>query len=412
MQALLAYKRLPALAGAGFLPIAFLARLPLAMAQLGTLLLVVSVTGSYAAGGLAAGLVAVGMAVGGPVVSLLADRHGQRPVALLTTPVNALVTVALVIAVNTHAGMVAVGLLALGTGLSTTQIGALARSRWIGLAAGRSSDLAPAMSYESAADETSFALGPALIGLLAAVFSPSTGLLLGAATMLVFGPLFALHPTAAAAGKSSAGRTQGRVKVPELAILVGAMFLLGCFFGGVGAGVTALSTAVGAASAAGGVIAVMGLTSAAAGLATPLLPERLGHPRRLLIFAVGLAILSPLLLAVSTVAGAVVVVVAVGCCIAPYMISVYSLGERLGGTGRTAAVMTLLSSGVAVGYAAGSTGAGALADLGGFRLAMAAPAVAMAVAAVLVFAARGRLSGLETKTGDTMPVRISSPSSV
>jgi MFS family permease len=402
----MAYKRLPALAGASFLPIAFLARLPLAMAQLGTLLLVVSVTGSYAAGGLAAGLVAVGMAVGGPVISWLADRYGQRPVALVATPANALITVALVIAVNTHAGLVATAALALSSGLSTTQIGALARSRWIGLAAGNRSDLAPAMSYESAADETSFALGPALIGVLAALFSPSISLLLGALVMLIFGPVFALHPSAAAAGRAASGRPAGRIRYLELAILIGAMFALGCFFGGVGSGITALATAVGVASAAGGVIAVMGLASAAAGLATPLLPDRLDHPRRLLIFAAGLAILSPLLVAVGSIAGAIVVVVAVGCCIAPYMISVYSLGERLAGSGRTAAVMTFLSSGVAVGYAAGSTVAGALADVGGFRLALAAPAVAMAAAAMLILVSRRRLSDLALTRRPPVPAAV------
>jgi MFS family permease len=103
-----------------------------------------------------------------------------------------------------------------------------------------------------------------------------------------------------------------------------------------------------------------------------------------------------------------VVVVAVGCCIAPYMISVYSLGERLGGSGRTAAVMTLLSSGVAVGYAAGSTAAGALADLGGFRLAFAAPAIAMAAATLLLLVSRGRLSTLMAKPARLQAVAVAS----
>jgi predicted MFS family arabinose efflux permease len=135
----------------------------------------------------------------------------------------------------------------------------------------------------------------------------------------------------------------------------------------------------------------MGLVSAAAGMATPLLPERLGHPARLRIFAAGLAVLSPLLILVGSVGGAALVVVAVGFCIAPYMISVYSLGERVGAAGRMAAVMTLLSSGVAVGYAAGSTGAGMLADLGGHRLALAVPALAMLGALAVLFLARRRI---------------------
>ncbi|WP_163511809.1 MFS transporter [Fodinicola acaciae] len=388
MQALLSYRRLPALAGVTFLPIAFLARLPLAMAQLGTLLLVVDATGSYAAGGLAAGLVAVGMAAGGPLISLLADRHGQRPVTLLSTPVNAAMMVALVVAVGTKADLYVVWGLALCVGLTTTQIGALARSRWIGYGAG-----APAMSYESAADETTFALGPALVGGLAALLSPSVGLLLAAGLVAVFGPLFATHRSAAVAGRSPVG-SDGRVRLAELAILVGLMLALGGFFGGVGAGITALASATGVAGLAGGVIALMGLVSAAAGMATPLLPARLGHPARLRIFAAGLVLLSPALMLVSTVGGAAVVVVAVGFCIAPYMISVYSLGERVGAAGRTAAVMAVLSSGVAVGYAAGSTAAGALADLGGFRLALAVPAVAMAAALVLLVTARRRLTTL------------------
>lgn len=358
------------------------------MAQLGTLLLVVDATGSYAAGGLAAGLVAVGMAAGGPLISVLADRFGQRPVTLVSTPVNAAALVALVVAVGMGAGLFVVWALALCVGLTTTQIGALARSRWIGYGAG-----APAMSYESAADETTFALGPALVGGLAAVLSPALGLLLAAVLVIVFGPLFATHRSAAVAGRSAAGSREP-VRVVELAILIGLMFALGGFFGGVGAGVTALASATGVPGLAGGVIALMGLVSAAAGMATALLPERLGHPARLRIFAAGLALLSPLLMIVSTVGGAALVVVAVGFCIAPYMISVYSLGERVGAAGRMAAVMALLSSGVAVGYAAGSTAAGALADLGGFHLALAVPAVAMALALAVLFLVRHRLAAL------------------
>jgi hypothetical protein len=61
------YRRLLALAGPGYVVVAFLGRLPLAMSPLGTLLLVSSATGRYAAGGLAAGALAVANAVGAPV---------------------------------------------------------------------------------------------------------------------------------------------------------------------------------------------------------------------------------------------------------------------------------------------------------------------------------------------------------
>ncbi|HKU04108.1 MAG TPA: MFS transporter, partial [Arthrobacter sp.] len=57
------FSRLPHLAGAGFLPLGLFARLPLAMLAMGTLTLVTSASGSFAAGGTAAGAVGIGSAL-------------------------------------------------------------------------------------------------------------------------------------------------------------------------------------------------------------------------------------------------------------------------------------------------------------------------------------------------------------
>ncbi|RIQ28154.1 MFS transporter, partial [Jiangella rhizosphaerae] len=78
MSPLSSYRRLLSLAGVGYVVVAFLGRLPLAMSQLGTLLLVSDATGRYAAGGLAAGALAVANAVGAPLAGGIADRVGQR----------------------------------------------------------------------------------------------------------------------------------------------------------------------------------------------------------------------------------------------------------------------------------------------------------------------------------------------
>src|SRR5829696_2389929 len=58
------YRRLFSLAGPLYVVVAFVGRLPLAMAQMGTLLLVAGTTGSYGTGGAAAGALAVANAVG------------------------------------------------------------------------------------------------------------------------------------------------------------------------------------------------------------------------------------------------------------------------------------------------------------------------------------------------------------
>ena len=96
MSPLASYKRLFDLAGAGYVLVAFLGRLPLAMSQLGALLLVSTATGSYGLGGLAAGALAVANALGAPVAGALADRVGQRPVVLVQSLLGATGLVALV----------------------------------------------------------------------------------------------------------------------------------------------------------------------------------------------------------------------------------------------------------------------------------------------------------------------------
>src|SRR3546814_13798287 len=73
------YKRLFRLTGPLYVVVGFLARLPLAMSQLGVLLLVAGTTDSYGAGGACAGALAIAHAVGAPFWGHPADRNGQRP---------------------------------------------------------------------------------------------------------------------------------------------------------------------------------------------------------------------------------------------------------------------------------------------------------------------------------------------
>ena len=199
MSPLTSYRRLLELAGPAYVLTAFVGRLPLAMSQLGTLLLVSSATGRYAVGGLAAGALAVANAVSAPVAGSFADRIGQRPVVLVQSLAGAAGLGALVLLVQLHspdAALVAVAALA---GLALPQIGPLARVRWRPLTAGTGTQqqrrlVDAAYSYEGAADEASFAVGPAVVGVAAVAISPSGGLVTAAVLLAVFGTAFALHP--------------------------------------------------------------------------------------------------------------------------------------------------------------------------------------------------------------------------
>ncbi|MCC0095282.1 MFS transporter, partial [Streptomyces flavotricini] len=205
------YRRVIALTGPLLPLLSFLARLPVAMSQFGSVLLVAETTGSLATAGIVGGTLSAGQVVFGAVLGRVADRYGQRPVVLAAAAVNAVATGALV--AGALGGLATVPLAAVGavTGASVPLIGPLARTRSVALAhrAGAGEGVVGAVhSLEGTLDEVSFVFGPALVGLAALVAHPAIALGGAAALVAVFGTAFALHPTAAVT--AGAGPKAGR----------------------------------------------------------------------------------------------------------------------------------------------------------------------------------------------------------
>lgn len=387
MSPLASYRALFSLTGPLYVVVAFFGRLPLAMSQLGTLLLVSTTTDSYGAGGLAAGALAVANALGSPIAGAVADRIGQRPVVLTQSLLGAAglgLLVALAHAGTPTAALVAVAGLA---GLVLPQVGPLARVRWRPITARTAAHqrrlLDAAFSYEGAADEASFVLGPALIGLGAVLISPSGALLVAALMLATFGTAFALHPTAAGTVTPRTGTRPARLFTLLFCGLLAAQMCVGVLFGATQTGTTVLATNAGQPGAAGLIHAVLGIGSVAAGLATVALPASFSQQRRVLVAACALVVFSLPLLAVDTLPGLIAVVFVMGFAVAPYMIGVFSLGERIAPPSRVGTAMTLLAAATGVGYALGSTTAGRLADHHGHTAAFAVTVVTVVVAVVL-----------------------------
>ena len=395
LSPLSSYRRLLGLAGPAYVLTAFLGRLPLAMSQLGTLLLVSTATGSYAVGGAAAGALAVANAVSAPLAGALADRLGQRPVVLVQSLAGAAglgLLVALVHLGSTHATLVAAAGLA---GLALPQVGPLARVRWRPITAGTGADqrrlVDAAFSYEGAADEASFAVGPALIGLGAVAVSPSGGVLVAAGLLAVFGTAFALHPSGRYVAATTHLASAGRLLTAAFVVLVLAQLAIGALFGATQTGATVLATQAGHAGLAGLVHATLGVGSAFAGLATAFVPERFGQERRVLVAGAALFVLSLPLLVVDTLWPLTAAVFLLGFAVAPYMIGVFTLGERIVPPTRVAAAMTVLASATGVGYALGSSVAGRLADAHGHTAAFAVTVTVTALAVLLAASQQRRL---------------------
>ncbi|MER6842669.1 MFS transporter [Streptomyces platensis] len=422
-----AFRRVLALGGPLLPVVSFLGRLPTAMCQFGSLLLVAETSGSLATAGLVGGALAAGQTAGGPLLGRLADRHGQRPVVLAACWFDALAVTALVLAALARTGALPLALIALLAGAGVPQIGPLARTRLVALARRARADdrlVHTALSFEGTLDEVSFVLGPALVGLSATVAHPAVALALAALLLVVCGSAFALHPTAAvlrptasvptgealrptgeALRPTGAGagpdpdRPRGRrpaarparARMPRAVhVMRASMALQGALFGACQSGITALTADLHRPAQAGLVYAAMGVMSAVAGLSPALVPARIGLPVRWRAAAVALIALSVPLLFVRSLGALYLAVVVLGAAFAPHLITLFGLTERLVPPGRLAESMAFLTSAVVGGQALSLAASGRLTEAHG-------PSAAFAVAvgaAVLIL-------GLALTTGAT-----------
>ncbi|MDX6233247.1 MAG: hypothetical protein QOH68_2251 [Nocardioidaceae bacterium] len=388
VSAIAAYRALLRIVGPAYILVAFLGRIPLAMSQLGVLVLVSSELDSYGAGGAAAGLLAVANAVGSPLAGALADRIGQRPVVLVQSLAGAAGLAAVVFVTDPHTPRAVIFAVAAITGFAMPQVGPLARVRWRPITRDEGDQrrlVDAAFSYEGAADEASFVLGPAMIGVLAIIAEPAGALLAAAVVLAVFGSWFAVHWTSELVAKRSTTGGSGSAPLWSIAfaVLVVAQLCIGTIFGSVQTGTAVLARADGHPGVTGLIHAVLGIGSVTAGLAITALPERVLYATRMLVAAVGLLVLSAPLLLVDSIASLIFVIALLGFAVAPYMISNFALAGILVPVHRVGTAMTLLAGATGIGYALGASIAGRLADEGGHTPAFAVTVGAAGVAVLL-----------------------------
>ncbi|MDN5669925.1 MAG: MFS transporter [Renibacterium salmoninarum] len=396
------FSQLIGLSGGGFLPLGLFARLPLAMLTVGVLTLLTAVSQSYAIGGFGAGAVGIGSAMGAPLLGFLADRLGQKPVLITAALANA-AAVALVLFLSystagspegfTPQAMLWVLLSAWLVGATSPQVGPLARVRWMALvrrapAERRDAVLDTALSYESTADELTFVLGPALVGLLASFIAPWLPLALAASLTLTLVVLFALHRTVDAVPVLRGGKqTPGLAEAPTdrwlwltVAVPVLGMVCMGTFFGATQTSLSAFAGEVaadaGGAELAGLLYAVMGLSSAAAALSVAYWPRSFVPRWRWVAAAALMAAMAWLLLLPQGIWPMLVVLFLLGIPVGPTMVTIFTIGGIVAPRRWLGTVMTALASGIVAGTAIGASIAGSLAQNQGYHQAFIVPVVA------------------------------------
>ncbi|MFI6088685.1 MFS transporter [Streptomyces sp. NPDC051218] len=395
--------------------ISFLGRLPVAMIQFGSVLLVTETSGSLATGGVVACALALGQVTMGPLVGRLADRRGQRSVVLAFSLLNAVAIAVYTLGALLDLPTPVLVALAVLAGASIPGIGPLARARAVPLvrrAGGDSRQVNTVLSLESTMDELSFVLGPAFVGLAAVAGHPAYAFGAAALLVAVCGSGFALHPTGRTVratqeaphvtGEAPRARgDRGRQRLPRAVVVVrvGLVFV-GVLLGACGAGITALTEELGQPGQAGLVYAAMGVMSAVVGLSMAALPERFGLYARWRVATAAAALLSLPLVWTDSMTGLYLVVTVFGAIFAPNLITGFALTERSCPPQRLAEGMTFAASAFVGGQAVTLAVAGRLAESYGPGAAFALGSAAAAVAFLVALVARPPAEGGREVTRD------------
>ncbi|MFC1414412.1 MFS transporter [Streptacidiphilus sp. N1-12] len=379
------YRRLFATPGSPAMVLTgLIARFPTGMVGVAAVFMVTGARGSYGLAGALSATVLLVVAVAGPQLSRLVDRHGQARIAVPAQIAAFTGATVLLLCLQLHAPTwtLFVGAACSGVG---PNIGALVRARWPVLLDGDESALHSAYSFEAVVDEVCFVLGPLAATVLATAVFSWAGYL--AAELLFLGGVLAFcaqrrtEPPVAPAGPSGRGSA---LASPGLRVVSGVLFAMGAMFGVNEITTVGFADAHGHKAAASLVIGCYALGSMLSGLAFGVWKPR-GSPSRRLVLLLLLmsAALTPLpfLDSLPQVAGVLLVA---GLATAPTTVTAVGLvrglvpAEKL--TEGFSWAVTGLLLGASTGAAAGGWAVQHLGAGAGYRLPAAAAATALLIA--------------------------------
>lgn len=403
-----------------FLLPGFAARQPFAMLTIGIVLLVQHTSGSYGSAGGVAAVTGVSMALFAPQNGKLADRFGQRAVLVPGVLLHGASVAALTALALAGAPLWALFVAAVPTGASVPQVGPMVRARWaalLGASEERSRLLPTAAAFESVTDEFTFVIGPVLATALCTGVHPAAGLIAEGVLTLAGGLLFAARkgtqpePAGRRAAVSTrtgrkradgsggtagafdpAGAHVSALSVPGVRVLAVVFLGIGSVFGGMQVSLTAFSEEIGNPGANGLLYGVFAAGNMLAGVVCGAVAWKTGPRRRLVVGYAGLTLAASGLWAVHSVPALAALGLLVGLCIAPALISGYTLIEPLVPAGARTEAFTWLTGSVALGQAGAVTAAGQLADAHGASAGFVVPLVGTALALATLVALRSRLT--------------------
>ena len=347
---------------AAFSATGILARLPIAMMTLGIVLLVSSVTGSYALAGQVSAAYVVGNALVAVPHGRLADRYGQTVVLYVDAVLFALATGMLVHATTHDWSSPWPHIWAALSGAALPQVGSMVRARWAHLVRDEA-ERHTAFAVEAVGDEMVFVTGPALVTFLSTLHAPETGLLVALGLGTVGTVLLAVQSRTAPV-ITVVHSKDTRVSLPWARLLPMALaaVALGALFGALEVATVAVAAHDGHKAVAGVLLGVFSLGSMLSGLVAGVISWSTPDHRR---FQIGVGVLAAAMFALPFLDGLVVLGVLlflVGLALAPSLIAVVSLLEASTPRSRLTEAMAVFQTGISAGIAPGAYFAGVVAD--------------------------------------------------
>ncbi|MFD4970787.1 MFS transporter [Streptomyces sp. NPDC058424] len=355
------YRRLFTLPGTrAFTAGNLIARLPSGMFGVSAVVMIAGTRGSYALAGAVTATGLAATAVTAPWIARLVDRYGQARIAVPATVCAVLGSLALLLCVRYDAPDWTL-FAAYAATATTPNTGGMSRARWAHLLKSDPEALHTANSFEQAADELCFMLGPVLAAFLTGTFFPEAGTLVGAVLLLTGILLFAAQRSTEPP-PSPRTPTRAPLRAPGMPAQLAVCLAMGAVFGAMEVVTVAFADEQGHRSVAGVALGLQAAGSCVAGLVYGALRPAGPAGRRLpwCVAAMTALMTLPLLAAALTgsllaLSGALLVA---GTATAPTMVTNMTLVQQRSPEGRLNEGMTLAVTGLLGGIACGSATGG------------------------------------------------------
>ena len=388
------------------------ARLPVAMIALATVLLVSNQTGSYAYAGLLSALFALTAALVSIGTSRWADAVGQtrvlRALAVAHSSLLALFTAAVVLGWPPAAQI----LLVMAAGATSPAIGSFVRARWAALQHGPETARI-GFAWEGILDEVIFTIGPLVTTFVAFSYGFATPLWIAAA-LVGIGSLwlsFARRTTPPVHTLSEHSMSLTSVLTTSgLRPVVISALGLGTLFGSLDVGVVAFTADQNTGTFAGIVLAAFAATSMVGGILYGVRSWPGSVVQQTQVAAAALVLVMFAMPFVPNNVTLTIVAAMAGFCVAPTLIGLFTLASALVPPRHVTEGLTWTNSGLAAGFATGSALGGVLIDSLGTRFGLALGLVGAILAASAVWsrsrtlASAYRPSHLSESAVDAVPL--------